>query len=110
MRVNKLKEGCICRCGIATILLIHLYKLNSCQDKKKKGARGGTILPLYDVMQSAIVSSIRCIRMYSVELDTTEYSEVNKTEQRGDVNPILARGGQICPTKPENLNYGQKYD
>ena len=25
-------------------------------------------------------------------------------------NPILAREGQICPTKPKKLNYDQEYD
>ena len=26
------------------------------------------------------------------------------------LNPILAREGQICPTKPKTLNFGQKYN
>ena len=26
------------------------------------------------------------------------------------LNPILVREGQICPTKPKTLNFGQKYD
>ena len=26
------------------------------------------------------------------------------------LNPIPAREGQICPTKPKTLNFGQKYN
>ena len=27
-----------------------------------------------------------------------------------DANPILAKEGQICPTNPKTLNFGQKYN
>ena len=33
-----------------------------------------------------------------------------KLKKNNFINPILAREGQVCPTKPKTLNFGQKYN